>query len=119
MYNPGQPSKENNYPDTTPAKRIRAARRDLDRHLWFLKKHIQCLAKQVKEAQKAPADERSNWPSRSLERAIEETKLLMLQRGGEMFRALGEIRLAVAAHQAEKSEAEAARGCQKKEPPQK
>jgi hypothetical protein len=114
--NKSLPSKDNNNPGDSPTKRIRVARRDLDRQLWFLKRHLQCLAKQVKEAQKVPADKRSNWPSRSLERSIEETKLLMIQRSGEMFRAIGEIRLAIAAHQAEKADLEGMRGGQEKEP---
>lgn len=109
MNRPQLTRRINNDPEATPAERIRTARREIDWHFWLLKRHLASLRKQLKEAGKTPAADRKKWPASSLEAAIEETKGLAIQRGAAIFRELGEIRLAVAAHQAEGDEAERSR----------
>lgn len=99
----------NNDPEATPAERIRTARREIDWHFWFLKRYLADLNRQLKEVEKMPAARRRSWPVSSLEKTIEEMKGLAIQRGAAIFRELGEIRLSVAAHQAEGDEAERSR----------
>jgi deoxyribodipyrimidine photolyase len=92
----------NNNPDASPAERIRTAKREIEWHYWFLKRHLADLSRQLKEVGKVPAARRRSWPASSLEKAIEEMKGLAIQRSAAIFRELGEVRQAVAAHQAER-----------------
>ena len=109
MNNPLPSRRIHCEPEATPAERLRAARREFEWHLWFLKRYLALLQKQLKEAGKTPAGDRKKWQASSLEAAIEETKGLVIQRSAAIFRELGEIRLAVVAHQAEGDEAERSR----------